>query len=151
METETHITFISTTTHIPFMHRDSNGNIIGRGELAAFEILMQIFPDRELKTQISLTSLLKGGWLDDLSDIQKKETLDIVIYGSPIIVVRIQDPHHRGIITSARDTVQRKTLEWNDIKVVDLQFYECVELLKDKVNSESMKEVLQALKDEKIY
>lgn len=132
------------------MHKDSKGNIIGCGELAAFEILVKLFPDREISTQIPLKSLLKGEWLKDLSERQEKETIDIVVYGSPIMAVRIQDPHHRGVITSSRDTVQRKILEWNDIVVIDLQFYECTELLKEKVNETSMKEVLNALKDEKI-
>jgi len=127
------------------VHKDAKGNIIGYGETSAVEILKQLFPDKEIKTQVSLKSLLTSDWANDLSERQCKETLDIVVYTDPIIVVRVQDPHHKGNITSARDLVQKKTLEWCDMKVVDLQFYECINLMKELVNDSSREEVKEAL------
>jgi hypothetical protein len=130
--------------------KDSNGHIIGRGERGAFDMLVQLFPDKEVKIQVPFKSLLNGEWTDTVTERQEKETIDIVVYSDPIIAIRVQDPHHNGRLTSARDLVQRKTLEWNGVRVVDLQHYECVELMKDNVNDKSMKELLEALKEEGI-
>lgn len=127
------------------MHKDEKGNIIGKGELSAIEILIPLFPECEVKTQVPLSTLLEKDWAEDLSERQQKETIDIVIYSNPIIAIRVQDAHHRGRITSMRDVVQRKTLEWNNITVVDLLDTECTELLKERVNDKSKKEVLKAL------
>lgn len=132
------------------MHKDANGFIIGRGEEAAFDLLVQLFPDKEVKIQVPFKDLLHGEWVDTITERQEKETIDIVVYTDPIIAIRVQDPHHNGRITSARDLVQRKTLEWNGVKVVDLQHYECTEIMKEKTNDKSMKELLNALSDEGI-
>lgn len=143
-------------TFIPFslnhnMFKDEKGNIIGRGEIPAREILHELFPNIEIKYQVKLSSLLPADWADDLSERQQKETIDIVVYSNPIIAIRVQDPHHAGKITAARDLVQKKTLEWNNVKVVDLEFYECVNLMKDVVNDESRQELILALKSENIH
>ena len=133
------------------MHKDSNGNFIGRGEDSAFELLLQIYPDKEIKRQVQFKDLLSGEWIDTVTERQEKETIDLVVYSDPIIAIRVQDPHHNGRLTSARDLVQRKTLEWNGVRVVDLQHYECVELMKENVSDKSMKELLNALKEEGIH
>lgn len=132
------------------MHKDANGFIIGRGEETALDLLMQLFPDKEVKIQVPFKDLLHGEWVDTVTERQEKETLDIVVFTDPIIVIRVQDPHHNGRITSARDLVQRKTLEWNGHRVVDLQHYECTEIMKERINDKSMKELLEALKEEGI-
>jgi hypothetical protein len=133
------------------MHKDANGNFIGRGEDSAFELLLQLYPDKEIKRQVKFKDLLSGEWTDTVTERQEKETIDIVVYSDPIIAIRVQDPHHNGRLTSARDLVQRKTLEWNGVRVVDLQHYECVELMKENVSDKSMKELLNALKEEGIH
>lgn len=133
------------------MQIDKQGNYIGRGEYAAMEMCMQLFPDKEVKIQVKFKDLLKGDWRDSVSGRQEKETVDIVIYSDPIIAVRIQDPHHTGRITSMRDTVQKKTLEWNDVKVVDVNHYDAPNLMKDKVNEDSMRELLEAFNHAGIY
>ena len=125
--------------------------IIGRGEYATFAHLAVLFPNIKMEIQVPLSKLLSKDWVDDFSVIQKKETLDIVVYTDPIIVVRVQDPHHNGRITAGRDVVQRKTLEWNDVKVVDVFHYDCEELMKDIINKKSMEELLFALKQESIF
>ena len=132
------------------MHKDANGFIIGKGEETALDLLMQLFPDKEVKIQVPFKDLLHGEWVDTVTERQEKETLDIVVFTDPIIVIRVQDPHHNGRITSARDLVQRKTLEWNGHRVVDLQHYECTEIMKERINDKSMKELLNALSDEGI-
>ena len=132
------------------MHKDANGFIIGKGEETALDLLMQLFPDKEVKIQVPFKDLLHGEWVDTVTERQEKETLDIVVFTDPIIVIRVQDPHHNGRITSARDLVQRKTLEWNGHRVVDLQHYECTEIMKERINDKSMKELLEALKEEGI-
>lgn len=126
------------------MQIDKHGNYIGKGEYTAFEIIATLFPDKELKIQVKFKDLLKGEWIDTVSGRQEKETIDIVVYSDPIIAVRIQDPHHTGRLTSMRDTVQKKTLEWNDIKVVDINHYDCPNIMKEKVNDDSMREILEA-------
>lgn len=133
------------------MHKDANGFIIGKGEETALDLLMQLFPDKEVKIQVPFKDLLHGEWVDTVTERQEKETLDIVVFTDPIIVIRVQDPHHNGRITSARDLVQRKTLEWNGHRVVDLQHYECTEIMKERINDKSMKELLESLKEEGIH
>ena len=53
-------------------------------------------------------------------------------------------------MTASRDLVQKKMLEWNDCKVVDLWFYDCPVLWKEILNEKSIKEVKFALKSIKI-
>lgn len=127
------------------MEIDAQGNFIGHGENVALEILIQLFPDKEVKTQVKFKDLLKGDWIDTVTERQEKETIDIVVYSDPIIAVRVQDARHTGSGMSMRDTVQKKTLEWNDIKVVDLNHYDCINIMKDKRNDESMREVIESL------
>ena len=63
----------------------------------------------------------------------------------------MQDARHTGIGMSQRDTVQKKTLEWNDIKVVDINHYDCINVFKDNRCDESMREVLEAFKHAGIH
>ena len=64
------------------------------------------------------------------------------------IVVRVQDKHHEGVLTSARDTVMKQILEWNDCVVVDLNWYECHFLWEEEKNNDSISEVIIALENE---
>jgi hypothetical protein len=107
-------------------------------------MIITLFPDKEVKTQVKFKDLLNEEWKDTVSGRQEKETIDIVVYSDPIMAIRIQDPHHTGRITSMRDTVQKKTLEWNYVKVVDMNHYDCPNLMKDLVNDDSMREVIEA-------
>ena len=133
------------------MHVDEQGNFIGHGEYVVFDHLVQLFPEAEIKTQVKFKDMLNDEWKDTVSGRQEKETIDIVVYTDPIIAVRVQDARHTGIGLSQRDTVQKKTLEWNDIKVVDVNHYDCINVFKDKRNDESMREVLEALRHAGIY
>jgi|TARA_R110002012_G_scaffold321953_2_gene552743 hypothetical protein len=133
------------------MFKDKNGNFIGKGEYLVFEMLTTLFPDKEMKTQVKFIDLLTEEWADTVSERQEKETIDIVVFTDPILAVRVQDPHHSGEITAQRDLVQKKTLEWNGLRVIDIQHYNCPNIMKEKPNKESMRELVEALNHEGIH
>ena len=129
--------------------RQIDDRFIGRGEKSALSILKKIFPSADIQIQFPFRSLMNEEFFSALSDRQKKETLDIVVfqYANPTLVVRVQDKTHVGVMKSARDIVQKKMLEWNECKVIDLWFYECPMLWKEKVNETSENEVKVAFTD----
>ena len=121
--------------------------IIGKGEKTALEVLKEIYgKDVEYSTQIQFKHLMNYEFIDDLSERQQKETVDIVLFsGFNPVCVRVQGGDHSGILKSARDTVQKQMLEWCNCVVVDLWFHDCPELFKEKLNDESRREVREAL------
>ena len=121
--------------------------IIGKGEKTALEVLKEIYgKDVEYSTQIQFKHLMNNEFVDDLSERQQKETVDIVLFsGFNPVCVRVQGGDHSGILKSARDTVQKQMLEWCNCVVVDLWFHDCPELFKEKLNNESRREVREAL------
>ena len=121
--------------------------IIGKGEKTALEVLKEIYgEDVEYRTQIQFKHLMNNEFVDDLSERQQKETVDIVLFsGFNPVCVRVQGGDHSGILKSARDTVQKQMLEWCNCIVVDLWFHDCPELFKEKLNDESRREVCEAL------
>ena len=123
--------------------------IIGKGEKTALEVLKEIYEeDVEYKTQVQFKDLMSYDFSEDLSERQQKETVDIVLFsGFNPVCVRVQGGDHTGILKSARDTVQKKMLEWNGCKVIDLWYYECPELWKEQVNEGSRFEVKTAFLD----
>ena len=124
--------------------------IIGKGEKTALEVLKEIYgEDVEYRTQIQFKHLMNYEFVDDLSERQQKETVDIVLFsGFNPVCVRVQGGDHTGILKSARDTVQKQMLEWCNCIVVDLWFHDCPELFKEKLNDESRREVREALNRE---
>ena len=124
--------------------------IIGKGEKTALEVLKEIYgKDIEYSTQIQFKHLMNYEFIDDLSERQQKETVDIVLFsGFNPVCVRVQGGDHTGILKSARDTVQKQMLEWCNCIVVDLWFHDCPELFKEKLNDESRREVREALNRE---
>ena len=124
--------------------------IIGKGEKTALEVLKEIYGrDVEYSTQIQFKHLMNYEFIDDLSERQQKETVDIVLFsGFNPVCVRVQGGDHSGILKSARDTVQKQMLEWCNCIVVDLWFHDCPELFKEKLNDESRREVREALNRE---
>ena len=121
--------------------------IIGKGEKTALEVLKEIYgEDVEYRTQIQFKHLMNYEFVDDLSERQQKETVDIVLFsGFNPVCVRVQGGDHTGILKSARDTVQKQMLEWCNCIVVDLWFHDCPELFKEKLSDESRREVCEAL------
>ena len=125
-------------------------HFIGKGERSALKIAKELIGEEaEYKTQYPFKNLMKGDYADTLSERQLKETLDIVIFQDlkEIIVVRVQGGAHTGILKSSRDTVQKKMLEWNGCKVIDLWYYECPILWKEIINDASRFEVKSAFID----
>ena len=131
------------------LYKDKFGNFIGHGEDVCVSILKDLYPTADVKIQWHFSKLMKGEFVGAITERQEKETLDIVVFrdNQMPIVVRVQDAHHSGSVTSDRDKVQKKTLEWNDCIVVDVQHFNCPNIFKDKLNAEARREILEALKD----
>ena len=74
--------------------------IIGKGEKTALEVLKEIYgKDVEYSTQIQFKHLMNNEFVDDLSERQQKETVDIVLFsGFNPVCVRVQGGDHTGIL-----------------------------------------------------
>mgnify|MGYP001190842317 FL=1 len=129
------------------MHKDKQGNIIGVGEDTAVSILNDVFKDgSKIIPQYPLRKLLTDDYIDSLAESYLKHKVDILIFrpGGMKIVVRVQGRDHEGILKSARDTVQKKLMEWNGCVVVDLTWQECPYLFKEQKDENSYLEVINA-------
>jgi hypothetical protein len=126
--------------------------IIGQGEVAALEIIKDMFGNScEYITQVKLSDMVTTEYLETLSDRQLKETIDIVVLtGFHYLAIRIQDKHHTSARMATIDNIQKLMLEWNGWKVIDIWHYECKELWKDKVNKKSRLELELAIKESSI-
>ena len=131
------------------MKKDKHGNFIGVGETTAIEILQDIYKTAKIIPQYPFVKLINDDYKDSLGDSYLKHKLDIVVFRDKDkpIVVRVQDKHHEGVLTSARDIVMKQILEWNDCVVVDLNWYECYFLWKEEKNDDSISEVIISLQD----
>jgi len=129
--------------------KDKDGNFIGVGETTAIDILQDLYKNANIIPQYPFVKLINDNYKDSLGDNYLKHKLDIVIFkpSEKTIVVRVQDKHHEGVLTSARDVVMKQILEWNDCIVVDLNWYECHFLWKEEKNDDSISEVIIALQD----
>lgn len=129
------------------MHKDKHGNIIGVGEDTAISILNDVFKDgSKIIPQYPLRKLLTSDYIDSLAESYLKHKVDILIFrpGGMKIAVRVQGRDHEGIMKSARDTVQKKLMEWNGCVVVDLTWQECPYLFKEQKDENSYLEVINA-------
>ena len=137
------------------MRKDSNGNIIGAGEdtaVAILEELNALNSKVEIIRQQPLVGLLTEEFKDSLAESYLKHKIDIMIIGlDKPVVVRVQGKDHEGILKSARDTVQKKILEWHNCIVVDLNWYDCPNLFKEELNDGSREEVKNALSSSGIH
>ena len=126
--------------------------LIGQGEVAALEIVKDMFGNSsEYMTQVKLSDMVTPEYLETFSDRQLKETIDIVIVTVfECLAIRVQDKHHASPRMATIDNIQKKMLEWNGWKVVDIWHYECKELWKDKVNEKSRLELESAIKESSI-
>ena len=128
------------------MHKDKHGNIIGVGEDTAVSILNDVFKDgSKIIPQYPLRKLLTDDYIDSLAESYLKHKVDIMIFTkTKKIVVRVQGKDHDGVLKSARDTVQKKLMEWNGCVVVDLTWQECPYLFKEQKDENSYLEVINA-------
>jgi len=132
------------------MFKDKNGNIIGAGETTAISIIHDLFEDcTKIVSQYPLIKILTQEYKDSLSESYLKHKIDIMIFrpDKNTIAVRVQGKDHDGVLKSARDTVQKKILEWHDCIVVDLEWQECPYLFKEQKDENSYLEVLNAFKN----
>ena len=124
--------------------------IIGNGQNTTVDILKDVLDDNHyyIAIQVPFRTLLSHEFYEDgLSDRQKKESVDIVVYnGFQPLCIRVQGEDHTGILKSQRALVQQKMLEWSGNIVIDLWFHDCPELFKEQFNDDSIKEVVDALK-----
>jgi hypothetical protein len=129
--------------------KDKDGNFIGVGETTAIDILHDLYKNAKIMPQYPFVNLINDDYKDSLGDNYLKHKLDIVMFRDKdkTIVVRVQDKHHEGVLTSARDIVMKQILEWNECIVVDLNWYECHFLWKEEKNDDSISEVVIALQD----
>jgi len=137
------------------VRKDSNGNIIGAGEDTAVEILKELYISNknvEVIRQQPLVGLLTEEFKESLAESYLKHKIDIMIIGlDKPVVVRVQGKDHEGVLKSARDTVQKKILEWHNCIVVDLNWYDCPNLFKEELNDGSIQEVNNALSSSDIH
>ena len=137
------------------MRKDSNGNIIGAGEdtaVAILEELNALNTNVEIIRQQPLVGLLTEELKDRLAESYLKHKIDIMIIGlDKPVVVRVQGKDHEGVLKSARDTVQKKILEWHNCIVIDLNWYDCPNLFKEKMNDGSREEVNYALSSSGVH
>ena len=126
--------------------------IIGQGEVAALDIVKEMFGNSsEYLTQVKLSNMVSPDHLETFSDRQLKETIDIVVVTPfEFLAIRIQDKHHASARMATIDNIQKNMLEWNGWKVIDVWYYECKELWKDKVNKKSKLELELAIKESSI-
>ena len=135
------------------MHRDKDGNIIGVGEDTAISIIYDIFEDdTKIISQYPLFKILTEDFKDSLSESYLKHKIDIMIFTkTKKIAVRVQGKDHEGVLKSARDTVQKKILEWHDCVVVDLDWQECPYLFKEQKDENSYLEVMNAFESSGLF
>ena len=126
--------------------------IIGQGEVAALEIVKDMFGNSsEYMTQVKLSNMVSPEYLETFSERQLKETIDIVVVTVfEFLAIRIQDKHHASARMSSIDNIQKLMLEWNGWKVIDVWHYECKELWKDKVNAKSRLELELAINESSV-
>ena len=136
------------------MHKDKAGNIIGAGEDTAVSILNDLFNDgSKIIPQYPLIKLLTDDYIDSLAESYLKHKVDILIFspGGRKIAVRVQGKDHDGVMKSARDTVQKKLMEWNGCVVVDLTWQECPYLFKEQKDENSYLEVMNAFESSGLF
>jgi len=129
------------------MEKNSKGDIIGAGEKTALAILQDLFKGCTIKPQYPLIKLLTEEYKDSLAESYLKHKVDIMIFRptNKTVAVRVQGKTHKGVLKSARDTVQKKILEWHNCIVVDLGWEECPYLFNEEKSENSYLEVLNAL------
>lgn len=125
--------------------------IIGQGEVTLIQILLELFPRDIIKKQVKLRDLLKGDFKKTMSLREEKETVDVVLYRKgETICFRVMGRDHLGSMKSNIDKIQKRILEMNKCKVLDLWYYESKELFRDRNNLNSREEVKEILKENKI-
>ena len=133
------------------------GNLIGKGEIASFEILKNIthLKYRTLKQfplydgiykQVPIEWIISQEEFDNLSQPHQNGSMDLFIkLGQRRVAIRVQGRNHgeglKGLGKAQHDKVQKQILS-KYCEVVDIHFQECKELFKDRINERSTKELV---------
>ena len=135
------------------MHVTKTGEVIGTGEDTVYEILKELFDEDDIKRQYKFCELMNEEFKGTLGERQLKETIDIIVFrkAKKTLVIRVQDKHHTGLVTSSRDIIQKQMLEWNNCIVVAVWFNECPNIWKEELNDGSRNELTDLLKSNDIY
>ena len=144
------------------MRADTFGNIIGRGEDAAVQILHNITelpikekwnrnnPEPGIYRQVPLMDVIDHDKIDyNLASWHQKHKIDIfIITSTRRIVIRVQHQSgkgsHKGAIKSKRDGVQEWMIKQSKIEVVDLLQNECKNLFKEKTDESATNEIVES-------
>lgn len=124
------------------MRKDENGNWIGAGEDAAYEIFCKWFGKDNVARTVPLKKFkVEVPW--GLSERQQKETIDLVFkQGIWTFLVRIQDSRHKGQGLARIDRIQQELLEAIPYhKVINIHEGDAAVLFRDEVNEESEFEI----------
>jgi len=126
----------------------SKRQIIGMGERATFKLLKKHYGEQTfILTQVPLGDLLNDEFRESLSERQKKETIDIVVFRKkkPKLAVRVQDDHHKTKRMGQIDKAQEMVLHWSGVNVLDIWHYECPEIFKDRATDEAYLELIKSM------
>lgn len=138
-------------------------NFIGAGEDAAFEILKSLtglqerhirdFPSVGIYRQLPVTVIYDSEQMEHLADFHRKSSIDIFlikcndIFSQKECRIAVRVEGKKGDLKMLRQSVQRNMLSRHCL-VVDLHKRECKELFKDRINADSMREVLDSFRTE---
>ena len=141
------------------------GNLIGKGELASFEILKSIthLKYRTLKQfplydgiykQVPIEWIISQEEFDNLSQPHQNGSMDLFIkLGQRRVAIRVQGKNHgeglKGLGKAQHDKVQKQILS-KYCEVIDIYFQECKELFKDRINEKSTKELETSFQTAKV-
>ncbi len=130
-------------------------NYIGRGEVAAGEILTMLFDlpmQRDIQPgcpgiywQVPLPALITDDDKQDMAPHHVKSSVDfVVITADSKYAVYVNGRDHNGQHKSKKDEVRYRMLRNNGWTVVKLEWNTCPILFKEKVNEYSYEEVSNA-------
>lgn len=85
--------------------------------------------------QYPLWRLLDPEWC---SDRDMKHLVDF--YVEPDNIIRVQGKDHKHSLKGKRDDQQKRVLEYNGYKVIDVNYDDCPHLFTDEISAESKKE-----------
>ena len=134
-----------------------HNTFIGKGEATTKTILQTIlnlqdrkiqeFPTPGIYSQISFPSLLNNNCKENLGEIHKKSSVDLLVVTNKkqILAVYVNGQDHNGEIKSQRDSIRYSLLQQSKITVVKIPNYECVNVFLEKTNYLSFLEVCSML------
>jgi len=132
--------------------KEDKGTITGRGENTLVQILKEKLSGVKIYTQVHLEYLVPKEEVQEFSERQRKETVDVlIIYKNHWIIFRVQHGStrkyfhkgHLGDKLSQADLIQKRLIQRYHGKssVIDLRESECVTLFENKNNWYSQSEV----------